>query len=125
MWAAIVATIVQFRPVIGNLALVLLGPYLLWVSYAGALTLWIWRHNDGKVRVEEGSATVGVACTQPRRCQHVALPHAEAGRLSLLHCRSGRCQAQDSLSGQAWHAFTCHRAGTPQALASREAEREH
>jgi tryptophan-rich sensory protein len=45
MWLAIVATIRQFRPIIGNLALLLLGPYLLWVSYASALTFWIWRHN--------------------------------------------------------------------------------
>lgn len=45
LWAGIVATIVLFRPVIGNLALVLLGPYLAWVSYASALTIWIWRNN--------------------------------------------------------------------------------
>ncbi|KAF6235939.1 TspO/MBR-related protein [Scenedesmus sp. NREL 46B-D3] len=45
MWVAIVATIRQFRPVIGDLALLLLVPYLVWVSYASALTFWIWRHN--------------------------------------------------------------------------------
>lgn len=45
MWGMIVATIIHFRGVIGNLAVVLLGPYLLWVSYASALTIWIWQHN--------------------------------------------------------------------------------
>ena len=45
MWGMIVATILQFKGVIGNLAIVLLGPYLVWVSYASALTLWIWQHN--------------------------------------------------------------------------------
>jgi len=45
----IVATIFQFKGVIGNLAVVLLGPYLLWVSYASALTIWIWRNNTPAV----------------------------------------------------------------------------
>jgi hypothetical protein len=45
MWGMIVATTVQFKGVIGNIAVVLLGPYLLWVSYASALTIWIWQHN--------------------------------------------------------------------------------
>lgn len=50
MWLGIVATISQFRPVIGDISLALLGPYLLWVSYATALTLWIWRHNPQQVQ---------------------------------------------------------------------------
>eukprot|EP00775_Hariotina_reticulata_P002652 gene2652-2951_t len=45
MWAGIATTIILFRPVIGHLALVLLGPYLAWVSYATGLNLWIWRNN--------------------------------------------------------------------------------
>eukprot|EP00878_Enallax_costatus_P028783 GHUV01031125.1.p1 GENE.GHUV01031125.1~~GHUV01031125.1.p1 ORF type:complete len:178 (+),score=28.09 GHUV01031125.1:82-615(+) len=45
MLVAIVATICQLRRVIGDLALMLLLPYLAWVSYASALTFWIWRHN--------------------------------------------------------------------------------
>lgn len=45
MWGMIAATILQFRGVLGNLAVVLLGPYLVWVSYASALTIWIWQHN--------------------------------------------------------------------------------
>lgn len=49
MWAMILTTIVQFRGVIGNLAVVLLGPYLVWVSYASALTIWIWQHNTPTV----------------------------------------------------------------------------
>lgn len=49
MWVMIVATIFQFKGVIGNLAVVLLGPYLLWVSYASALTIWIWRNNTPAV----------------------------------------------------------------------------
>jgi hypothetical protein len=50
MWVAIVATIASFKPVIGPMAYLLLGPYLAWVSYASALTLWIWRHNPRQVR---------------------------------------------------------------------------
>lgn len=45
MWAMIMTTIIQFKGVIGNLAVVLLGPYLVWVTYASALTIWIWQHN--------------------------------------------------------------------------------
>jgi tryptophan-rich sensory protein len=50
MWLAIAATISQFRPVIGDMTVALLGPYLLWVSYATALTLWIWRHNPPQAK---------------------------------------------------------------------------
>ncbi|KAF8057122.1 LanC-like protein 3 [Scenedesmus sp. PABB004] len=46
LWAGIVGTARLFAPVIGRGAtLALLGPYLAWVSYASALTFWIWRHN--------------------------------------------------------------------------------
>lgn len=44
LWAAILATLVAFwriRPLAGGL----LTPYLLWVSYAAALNLEIWRLN--------------------------------------------------------------------------------
>jgi hypothetical protein len=37
---AIVATIRQFRPVIGNLALLLLGPHLLWVLMICDILQW-------------------------------------------------------------------------------------
>jgi hypothetical protein len=49
MWGMIVATIATFYPVIGAWALGLLIPYLAWVSYASALTIWIWRNNPAKV----------------------------------------------------------------------------
>lgn len=45
MWGGIVATIITFQRVIGPSALALLLPYLVWVSYASALTIWIWRNN--------------------------------------------------------------------------------
>ncbi|KIY99257.1 Translocator protein [Monoraphidium neglectum] len=48
MWGMIVATIATFYPVIGAWALGLLIPYLAWVSYASALTIWIWRNNPAK-----------------------------------------------------------------------------
>lgn len=41
---AIVATMIAFRPV-SVAAAALLVPYLLWVAYAGALNLAIWRMN--------------------------------------------------------------------------------
>ncbi|KAI8467735.1 MAG: translocator protein [Monoraphidium minutum] len=48
MWGLIIATIATFRPVIGNWALGLLLPYLVWVTYASALTIWLWRNNPAK-----------------------------------------------------------------------------
>jgi tryptophan-rich sensory protein len=44
LWLAIAATITAFWTV-GRLAALLLVPYLLWVSYAAALNLAIWRMN--------------------------------------------------------------------------------
>jgi len=44
----IIATIALFYPVIGPWALGLLIPYLVWVSYASALTIWLWRNNADK-----------------------------------------------------------------------------
>ena len=44
LWILIAATLVAFwrvRPLAGSL----LVPYLLWVTYASALTLWIVQHN--------------------------------------------------------------------------------
>lgn len=44
LWAMIAATLVAFwrvRPLAGALLI----PYLLWVSYASALTLAVWRRN--------------------------------------------------------------------------------
>jgi translocator protein len=44
LWVAILATIVAFWK-ISKLAAVILVPYLAWVTYAGALTIAIWRLN--------------------------------------------------------------------------------
>jgi translocator protein len=44
LWASIVATILFFHPV-SPAAAGLLGPYLVWVSFAAALNLSIWRRN--------------------------------------------------------------------------------
>lgn len=46
LWALIIATIIAFRRVT-PLAAVLLIPYLVWVSYAAALTWAVWRGNPG------------------------------------------------------------------------------
>lgn len=46
LWAAILATILVFRPV-SRLAAWLLVPYLAWVTYASALNITIWRLNPG------------------------------------------------------------------------------
>ena len=57
LWVLIAATIRAFRPVIGDAALWLLGPYLAWVTFAAALTVWIWHHNPAlgkQVRGGEG-----------------------------------------------------------------------
>jgi hypothetical protein len=61
LWGLIVATIATFYPVIGpGLALGLLLPYLVWVTYASALTIWLWRNNVGKqVRAREMSGRGG------------------------------------------------------------------
>ena len=47
LWAAILATIIMFRPLSAAAAL-LLVPYLAWVSFAAALNLSIWRRNRSK-----------------------------------------------------------------------------
>lgn len=44
LWLAIAATVVLFRPAHAAAAYLLL-PYLVWVSYAAALNLAIWRRN--------------------------------------------------------------------------------
>jgi benzodiazapine receptor len=45
LWVAIAATIVTFAAV-SQLSSLLLIPYLVWVSYAAALNLAIWRMNE-------------------------------------------------------------------------------
>lgn len=46
LWGMIIATIATFYPVIGpGLTLGLLLPYLAWVTFASALTIWLWRNN--------------------------------------------------------------------------------
>lgn len=105
MWGGILATILQFKGVIGNLAVVLMGPYLLWVSYASALTFWIWQHNatpdTTAARKVRGRVTGGVlgptadvlaAGCFNRRTGAVALlaaPTERQGRLTaeLQQCR--------------------------------------
>jgi benzodiazapine receptor len=44
LWAAILATLLLFRPISPRAAL-LLAPYLLWVSFASVLNLAVWRLN--------------------------------------------------------------------------------
>ncbi|ABC93810.1 tryptophan rich sensory protein (plasmid) [Rhizobium etli CFN 42] len=51
LWAAILATILLFYPANAAAAL-LLVPYLMWVSFAAALNLSIWRRNRSKPLLE-------------------------------------------------------------------------
>lgn len=44
LWLAIAATIAAFRPV-SRTAMLLLVPYLIWVSFAAALNFTLWRLN--------------------------------------------------------------------------------
>ena len=44
LWLLIAATIVAFWR-FSRIASALLVPYLAWVSFAGALTFWLWRNN--------------------------------------------------------------------------------
>lgn len=44
LWLAIAATMVAFRPV-SRPALLLLAPYLAWVSFAAVLNFTLWRLN--------------------------------------------------------------------------------
>lgn len=46
LWAAIAATILEFRRV-REAAAALLLPYLAWVTFAAALTWSVWRRNPG------------------------------------------------------------------------------
>lgn len=45
LWLAVVATTLSFLA-IDRTAGLLMAPYIVWVSYAGALNWWIWRKND-------------------------------------------------------------------------------
>ncbi|MEM8592685.1 MAG: TspO/MBR family protein, partial [Pseudomonadota bacterium] len=45
LWVAVVATAVSFA-LIDGVAGLLMAPYIVWVSYAGALNFWIWRNNS-------------------------------------------------------------------------------
>ncbi|MEO0999335.1 MAG: TspO/MBR family protein [Pseudomonadota bacterium] len=45
MWGSILLTIGTFAAV-DLIAAILLVPYLVWVSFAGALNWWIWRNNS-------------------------------------------------------------------------------
>lgn len=49
LWFAILATILSFWEV-SVLAALLLAPYLIWVTYAGALNAVIWRLNGARPR---------------------------------------------------------------------------
>ena len=44
LWAGVFGTLVTFMP-LDAVAGWLIVPYLVWVSYAGALNYWIWRRN--------------------------------------------------------------------------------
>ncbi|MEO0485368.1 MAG: TspO/MBR family protein [Pseudomonadota bacterium] len=44
LWVAVLATTVSFAG-IDTVAGLLMAPYVVWVSYAGALNWWIWRKN--------------------------------------------------------------------------------
>ncbi|MEL6914606.1 MAG: TspO/MBR family protein [Pseudomonadota bacterium] len=44
LWLAVVATAVSFA-MLDWIAGALMAPYIVWVSYAGALNWWIWRNN--------------------------------------------------------------------------------
>ncbi|MEL6551025.1 MAG: TspO/MBR family protein [Pseudomonadota bacterium] len=45
LWLAVVATCVSFAR-LDWIAGLLMAPYIVWVSYAGALNWWIWRNNE-------------------------------------------------------------------------------
>ena len=45
LWASVAAMVVSFGMLDPTAGLMLI-PYLIWTSYAGALNFWIWRNND-------------------------------------------------------------------------------
>ncbi|MEM7295795.1 MAG: TspO/MBR family protein [Pseudomonadota bacterium] len=47
LWVAVAATMLSFGAA-DTLAGLLIAPYLIWVSYAGALNFWIWRRNPSR-----------------------------------------------------------------------------
>ena len=50
LWLAVGATMVAFLAT-EWIAGLLMVPYLIWVSYAGALNWWIWRQNEAQTAV--------------------------------------------------------------------------
>ena len=128
LWLALLATLVEFRCVLGApLAAGLLGPCLAWVSYAAALTLWIAAHNpghssvlatggkritgtrDGKGQQAQGTGeedqVSGHACvlaqTKTRACMHACMHAAFAAcLLALLRTTGTQLGLQRSMALQ-------------------------
>ncbi|MDJ0825340.1 MAG: TspO/MBR family protein [Rhodobacter sp.] len=50
LWVAVVGMLVS-TVLLDRTAALMLVPYLVWVSYAGALNFWIWRNNRGDTPV--------------------------------------------------------------------------
>ena len=52
LWASVAAMVVSFG-LLDPVAGLMLIPYLIWTSYAGALNFWIWRNNDPTAHASE------------------------------------------------------------------------
>ncbi|MEM6478581.1 MAG: TspO/MBR family protein [Pseudomonadota bacterium] len=52
LWLAVLATTVSFW-MIDAVSGLLMAPYVVWVSYAGALNWWIWRKNSAVTKPAE------------------------------------------------------------------------
>ncbi|MEM6898009.1 MAG: TspO/MBR family protein [Pseudomonadota bacterium] len=53
LWLSVVATTISFA-MFDTVAALLMAPYVVWVSYAGALNWWIWRKNAPRTALARG-----------------------------------------------------------------------
>ncbi len=87
LWLALLATLVEFRCVLGApLAAGLLGPCLAWVSYAAALTLWIAAHNPGhsSVLATGGKRITGTKDSKGQQAQGTGEEDQVSGHACVL-----------------------------------------
>jgi hypothetical protein len=110
LWAAILATILAFRRVRPPAGL-LLAPYLIWVTFAGALNFEIWRLNANPA-ADDASVPAGDSAAPPAPEGTESTLSADL-RVALQRLLRGPAARLEPAVGQSWFS-----AATADALRS-------